>query len=109
MNVTSQPSSSNGFSTPTAVERRRSVRQDASVEGWLSDPSDSGVMSQQQRVLITDLSLHGVGIRCQKPSEKGAAHWLVIATDRLHLSSRVRIVNVRQRDNGEWELGAEFY
>jgi len=66
-------------------------------------------MSQQQRVLISDLSLHGVGIRCQKSPEKGAAHWLVIATDRLHLSSRVRIVNVRQREDGQWEVGAEFF
>lgn len=79
------------------------------MEGWLSDPAEGGVMSQQQRVQVTDLSLHGAGLRCTKPPEKGAAHWLVIATDRLHLSSRIRVVNVRVRDDGQSDVGAEFF
>jgi hypothetical protein len=108
--VNTQSAPNSGFSTPATVERRRSARQDqAAVEGWLSDPAEGGVMSQQQRLVITDLSLHGVGFRCSKLPEKGAAHWLVIATDKLHLSTRIRVVNVRQREDGQAEVGAEFF
>lgn len=98
------------FSAPTAVERRRSVRMEqGQIDGWLSDPSEGGVMSQQQRISVVDLSLHGAGFRCGKAPEKGAAHWLVIANDKLHLSTRIRIVSVRPRDDGRFDCGAEFF
>jgi len=78
------------------------------MEGWLSDPAEGGVMSQQQRVVITDLSIHGVGFTCSKTPKNGAAHWLVIATDKLHLSTRIRVMNVRERE-GQADVGAEFF
>jgi hypothetical protein len=67
------------------------------------------VASSQQQVMVTNLSLHGVGFKCPRAVEMAAAHWMVIATDRLHLSTRLRVVSVRPREDGAFDVGAEFF
>jgi hypothetical protein len=89
-------------------DRRRSAREMRRLEGWLGDARD-GVMTQQQRVDITHLSMHGVGFTAPKLLEGGAAHWIVVANDRLHLSTRVRVVTVRPCGDGTCDVGAEFF
>ena len=91
-----------------AQDRRRSARKMRQLEGWLCDSCD-GVMRQQHQVIITSLSLHGVGFNAPKVLEPGAAHWIVVSNDRLHLSTRVRIMSVRPREMGSCDVGAEFF
>jgi hypothetical protein len=50
-----------------------------------------------------------VGFTAAKALEPGAAHWLVIANDRLHLSTRLRVISARQRSDGGCDVGAEFF
>jgi hypothetical protein len=97
-------------STPTAEgrDRRRSQREARNLPAWLSDQS-GGRRPQQQRVTVTDMSLHGCGFIASERPEKGATHWIVVAAENLHLSTRLRIANTRQRQDGAWDVGAEFY
>ena len=89
-------------------DRRRSARELRRLEAWLSD-SSGGVMTQQQQVIVNSLSMHGVGFTAAQPLMPGEAHWIVIANDRMHLSTRLKVVTVRGRDDGGCEVGAEFF
>lgn len=96
-----------GPAIPATVDRRRSVRQLSSAPAWLSNAS--GVASSQQQVTVTNLSLHGIGFIAPNAVEEDEARWIVIATDRLHLSTRLRVVSVRPRAEGGYEVGGEFF
>jgi len=91
-----------------AQDRRRSARDMRRLNAWLGD-SSGGVVTQQQQGVVNSLSMHGVGLSSAKPLEAGSAHWLVIADDRMHLSTRVRIISIRPREDGGCEAGAEFF
>jgi hypothetical protein len=94
----------------TAVsDRRRSARETRMAPAWLSEQSGSSARKNQQQVTVVDLSLHGVGFIASTALEVQAAHWIVIATGSLHLSTRLRIINCRQREDGTWLVGGEFY
>ena len=58
---------------------------------------------------VTDISMHGCGFVASEKPEIGATHWIVVAAENLHLSTRLRIVNVRNREDGAFEVGSEFY
>lgn len=90
------------------TDRRRSFRQASQLPAWLSDQS-GGRRPQQQKVTVTDMSLHGIGFVAADKVELGATHWIVVASDQLHLSTRVRIVNCRAREDGAFDIGAEFF
>src|SRR3954462_5102476 len=107
--VTYETLETDGPVIPSTVDRRRSIREPRVVPAWLSDASGSGVASSQQQVTVIDLSLHGVGFRANKRLAKDDEHWIVIATDRLHLSTRLRVVSVRECAEGGYEIGAEFF
>ena len=92
-----------------AMERRRSARQSRQLSGWLSDAADSGRMRQQQQITVTNLSMGGLGFHAPKLLHRGDSHWIVIADSALHLSTRVRVVSVRCRDDGSCDVGAEFF
>ena len=94
---------------PQTVDRRRSERTERQVTAWLSDASGGSHASSQQEVLVTNLSLHGVGFVAPKRVQKDDPHWIVIASDRLSLSTRLRVVSVRQNEEGRYEVGAEFF
>jgi hypothetical protein len=99
-----------GLGAAVAIaDRRRSTRTEQCIPAWLSDAADGGGRAGQQQVQVTDLSMHGVGFQAAGTIERGASHWIVIATDRMHLSTRVRIVSVRDRDDGTSDVGAEFF
>ena len=90
-------------------DRRRSEREARHTPAWLSGPSGSP-QTAGQHVLVTDLSLHGVGFQSDRAVTKGDACWIVIAGATLRLSTRVRLVNVRKLDGGrKWVVGAEFF
>jgi hypothetical protein len=92
-----------------AADRRRSARQERVVPAWLSERAGGAGKSSQEQVTVTNLSLYGVGFRSDKKIEPGGAHWIVIATDTLHLSTRLRVVSCRERENNVFEIGAEFF
>lgn len=92
----------------TTADRRRSARQERVVPAWLSERA-GGAGKGQQQVTVTNLSLHGVGFRSDKKIELGGAHWIVIATDTLHLSTRLRVISCRERENNVFDIGAEFF
>jgi hypothetical protein len=91
-----------------AVDRRRSARKASNLPAWLSDQS-GGRRPQQQRVTVTDMSMHGVGFVASEKVEIGATHWIVVAADQLHLSTRLKIIFSRQRADGTWDVGGEFF
>jgi hypothetical protein len=94
---------------PETVDRRRSEREERRVTAWLSEASGGRVASAQQEVLVTNLSLHGVGFSAPKRVQRDDFHWIVIASDRLSLSTRLRIVSCRECAEGGFEIGAEFF
>ena len=76
---------------------------------WLSDASGGQTPSSQQEVRVTNLSLHGAGFTAPKRVAKDDAHWIVIASDRLSLSTRLRVISVRENPQGGFDVGAEFF
>lgn len=109
INVPYETLEQTGPAIPQGVDRRRSLRQEQRVPAWLSDASGGSVASSQQQVMVTNLSLHGVGFTAPKRIGKEDFHWIVIASDRLSLSTRVRVVSCRANDQGGFDVGAEFF
>ena len=90
-----------------SVERRRSDREARHTPAWVSGPTGSPATAGRH-VMVTDLSLHGVGFKSDRPMKRGDACWMVIAGPTLRLSTRVRVVNCRE-ESGKFVLGAEFF
>ncbi|MBC7785760.1 MAG: PilZ domain-containing protein [Burkholderiales bacterium] len=90
------------------ADRRRSERQEKPTTAWLSAAATARQGNGNQ-VKVRDLSLHGVGLISDRPMQRHDTHWLVIADQSLRLSTRLRIVSSRQREDGEWDVGGEFF
>jgi hypothetical protein len=92
-------------------DRRRSRRVEQLVPAWISgDASDRSAPGRQ--VLVTDLSLHGVGFRDAEAETEyrvGSRHWIVVNGGQLRISTRMRIVSCRESPEGGFEVGAAFY
>jgi len=93
---------------PAEQERRRSSRDPYSVVAWLS-PDAETKNGRQRQVLVTNLSLHGVGFTASTALDVGAIHWIVVGAGPLRASSRLRVVNCRQKQAGGYEVGGEFF
>lgn len=92
---------------PAAAEdRRRSQRQVRRTTAWLSNASGG---SNGRTVTVEDLSLHGVGFVSDRACALGEKHWILITQGPMRLSTRVRIVSMRQTDEGQWMCGGEFF
>ena len=91
----------------TGAERRRSARQSFVANAWLSP--EAGTRGSNHHVVVGDLSLHGVGFSSDEKLEQHAIHWMVLDAGGLRASARVRIASCRQKDNGSFECGAEFF
>ena len=74
------PQTSDGLATEAvnSVERRRSERDQRHTPAWLSGPTGSP-STAGRHVVVTDLSLHGVGFKSDGPMKRGEACWMVIA------------------------------
>ena len=90
------------------AERRRSERQERATPAWLS-AATGAAKGKGHNVTIKDLSLHGVGLISDRPLMKNDTHWIVIADQTLRLSTRLRVVSQRQRQDGKWDVGGEFF
>jgi hypothetical protein len=97
------------LSTPlNAADRRRSPREERSTMAWLS-ASTGAKAGNGFNVQVRDLSLHGIGFVSSRKLAKDEYHWLVIADRSLRLSTRVRIVALRERPDGQFDVGGEFF
>lgn len=97
-------------SAPAAEDRRRSQRAEQRLPAWVSgDAVERG--SAGSHVVVTDLSLHGVGFRDPRTRYRvGAAHWIVVSgVTSMRVSSRVKIVSCRENDQGGFDVGAMFF
>ncbi len=90
------------------VDRRRSHRHERATPAWLSAATGSN-RGNGFNVTIKDLSLHGVGFIADRVLTRQDTHWMVIADQSLRLSTRVRIAACRPREDGLFDIGAEFF
>jgi hypothetical protein len=107
-NVSIEPPADPSAESP-AAERRRSPRQKRETTGWLSTASGHRHGGNGCHVRVRDLSLHGVGYVSDVEPHSHDTHWLVIADQSLRLSTRLRVVSVRLREDGNWDVGGEFF
>ena len=90
------------------IERRRSTREPVFTHGLLrSLERDAGGNSPEQ-VMVTDVSLHGVGFRSPRKLPLGMTFEIEIGVGPLHLASKLCVVRARPRADGTWDIGAEF-
>ena len=88
-------------------ERRRSHREPANTLGQIRALDDDPFV-QPQQVLVTNVSLHGVGFRSPLRLRDEVPYVIEIGVGPLHLSGRVKLVRVRVLPDGTWDIGAEF-
>lgn len=92
---------------PTAqMERRRSTREPIVTHGVIRPLNHDDAAGEQ--VLVTNVSLHGVGIRSSRAIPIGTRWMIEIGVGPLHLTSRLRVIRARVRNDGTYDVGGEF-
>jgi len=61
-----------------------------------------------RQILVSDVSLHGVGIRTTFSLELDEMFSIEIGVGPLHLASRMKVVRVRRLVDGTYDIGGEF-
>ncbi|MEM1012262.1 MAG: PilZ domain-containing protein [Planctomycetota bacterium] len=92
----------------TEAERRRSYRAEAAIAGWISGPVGQS-QTTGRHVTLRDLSLHGAGFTSDRAYRIGADHWIMVNRGPMRLSTRIRIASCTPRDDGNFDVGGEFY
>lgn len=88
------------------IDRRRSTREPVITVGMIRLLNHDDAAPEQ--VLVTNVSLHGVGFRSTRSLAVGTRYHIEIGVGPLHLTSRCRIVRVKVRHDGTYEIGGEF-
>jgi len=91
---------------PPGAERRRSAREQVVTVGMVRALSHDDAGAEQ--VLVTNVSMHGVGFRSTRPLPVGYRFHVEIGVGPLHLNSRFRVVRCRIREDGTYDVGGEF-
>lgn len=92
--------------TYTGPDRRRSAREAPFVPGTLQPASGSADLDD--RVVVCNLSLGGVGLVCDHRYRLGT-HWrITLGNGPLLLNAKVRVVSCRRRPDGRFDVGCEF-
>jgi hypothetical protein len=91
---------------PSGADRRRSHREPVFTIGRISCVDADGVCNQE--VMVTDVSLHGCGFRCNVELDETSVYEIEIGVGPLHLSSKLRIVRIRLRADGTYDIGSQF-
>src|SRR5438105_3637026 len=86
----------------SAPDRRRSERRATKSTATLYSAGE-GNSRLCKPVAIIDLSLHGVGFRCDEPLEVGRSYSLELRTEQMNLTARIRIVSCRARDDARYD------
>ncbi len=89
------------------AERRRSTREPVVTVGTLRAETDDRDAGRQ--VIVSDVSLHGVGMRTKFPLELDDQLTIEIGVGPLHLESRLKVVRVRDLEDGTFDIGGEFF
>jgi hypothetical protein len=90
----------------TEIDRRRSTREPVVTLGTIRPLNHDDAATEQ--VLVTNVSLHGVGIRSSRALPIGTSWMIEIGVGPLHLTSRLRVVRTRVRTDGTYDIGGEF-
>jgi len=101
-------SAHNSQPASNGADRRRSHRQHSRTPAWLSPEAQTKGGAARQ-VLVTDLSMHGVGFISSQPLEADGVYWIVVGEGPLRASSRLKIVTCRCCNEGGYEIGCEFF
>ena len=102
------PLASDRFEGEVAVERRRSHREPIVAIGHLHSTVRDNRSDAAIQILVTDVSLHGCDFRCEVSLDAGSFFRLELAVGPLALTSRLRVIRIRARYDGTFEVGAEF-
>ena len=86
-------------------ERRKGSRQPLEVLGVLTEHN---VPDKQLEVAVLNVSLHGCAFRSPVAFRPGATYTMRIGTGPLHLTSTLRIISSRDREDGFFDVGAKF-
>jgi len=87
--------------------RRRSTRELAMTRGLLRC-AQAGTRGTSHEVMVSNVSLHGVGVVSAIELHEGEFFHIEIGVGPLHLSSRLRIVRCELRPDGYFDAGGEF-
>lgn len=99
--VASQPARENG-----GRERRRHPREPHSVPATLYPASGNTDLSED--VMVSDLSISGVGVICKRRFERDTCWRIILGNGPLYLNAKLRIVCCRDRADGRYDVGCEF-
>jgi hypothetical protein len=101
-------------SQPAGAERRRSRREPVLTPGVLRPllhepaPGTGITLGRAIHVLVTDVSLHGVGFRSTRRLHPEVLYTIEIGVGPLNLTSRLRLARTSERRDGTYEIGGEF-
>ena len=95
------------LATATDDRRRDERRPTPRTTGKLYAPGDQKHLFGST-VTMVDLSLHGAGFRSSDRLIVDKLYGLEIRGNWMNLSSRVRVVNCREGDSGDFEVGVAF-
>jgi hypothetical protein len=93
---------------PAGAERRRSRRMPVTMPATLT-PLEAKDGSAALELQVRNVSLHGAGLRSAAPMAVDEVYHLNMGPGPLKLHARVRVVASRQRRDGMWDVGVEFF
>lgn len=88
------------------ADRRHSHRENVFTIGRITRLDNDTVFSHE--VMITDVSLHGCGFRSAVELDETLPYHMSIGIGPLHLSAKIRIIRVRLRSDGSYDIGSQF-
>ena len=95
---------------PTGAERRRSRRVPVTMPATLTPiESKDAAPAAALELQVRNVSLHGAGLRSAAPLAADEVYHLDMGPGPLKLHARVRVVASRQRRDGMWDVGVEFF
>jgi hypothetical protein len=88
-------------------ERRRTARAPHVAEAWVCSPTATSA-DDRLEVQALNLSRHGVGFELPTPLPTGTFYTIELGVGEQRLQSEVRIISCRKKENGGYDVGAEF-
>ncbi len=92
---------------PRGADRRRSYRRPLGSAGTMTR-IENGQFYGTLEVTVTDISAHGVGMRCVVGLELGTLHQLAIGAGGDAAPVTIEIVCSRDRGDGTFSIGAKY-
>jgi len=90
---------------PYPDDRRRSLRQPLSAAGKIIDETHH---AKTLEVMVLNVSTSGVAFRAPVRFNFGSCYKLRIGNGPLHLTSRLKVVDSREREDGVYEVAGRF-